>query len=78
MNEKEDRQRGLYRPEFEHDACGVGLVASLDNVASRTIVESGLSVLKRLMHRGATGNDPRTGDGAGLLLLFLPRASAPS
>ena len=68
MNEKEDRQRGLYRPEFEHDACGVGLVASLDNVASRTIVESGLTVLKRLMHRGATGNDPRTGDGAGLLL----------
>ncbi|MGN0846343.1 MAG: glutamate synthase subunit alpha, partial [Kiritimatiellia bacterium] len=68
MNEKEDRQRGLYRPEYEHDACGVGLVASLDNVASRTIVESGLTVLKRLMHRGATGNDPRTGDGAGILL----------
>ena len=68
MNETEDRQRGLYRPEYEHDACGVGLVASLDNVPSRTIVESGLTVLKRLMHRGATGNDPRTGDGAGLLL----------
>ena len=68
MNEREDRQRGLYRPEYEHDACGVGLVASLDNVASRTVVESGLTVLKRLMHRGATGNDPRTGDGAGILL----------
>ncbi len=64
----EDRQRGLYRPEYEHDACGVGLVARLDNVASHEIVASGLTVLKRLMHRGATGNDPRTGDGAGLLL----------
>ncbi len=68
MNEKEDRQRGLYRPEYEHDACGVGLVASLDDTASRTVVESGLTVLKRLTHRGATGNDPRTGDGAGILL----------
>jgi len=68
MNETEDRQRGLYRPEYEHDACGVGLVASLDNLPSHAIVESGLTVLKRLMHRGATGNDPRTGDGAGLLL----------
>ena len=68
MNEKEDRQRGLYRPEYEHDACGVGLVASLDNTASRTVVESGLTILKRLTHRGATGNDPRTGDGAGILL----------
>ena len=63
-----DRQRGMYDPEFEHDACGVGLVASLDNVATRGIVEGGLSVLKRLMHRGATGNDPETGDGAGLLV----------
>ena len=63
-----DRQRGMYDPEFEHDACGVGLVASLDNVATRRIVEGGLSVLKRLMHRGATGNDPETGDGAGLLV----------
>ena len=68
MNETEDRQQGLYRPEYEHDACGVGLVASLDNLPSHAIVESGLTVLKRLMHRGATGNDPRTGDGAGLLL----------
>ena len=53
---------------FEHDACGVGLVANLDNIASHDIVSSGLTVLKRLMHRGATGNDPETGDGAGLLV----------
>ncbi len=68
MNEQEDRQQGLYKPEYEHDACGVGLVARLDNVASHDIVTRGLTVLKRLMHRGATGNDPRTGDGAGLLM----------
>ena len=59
---------GLYDSHFEHDACGVGLVASLDNVASHDIVAHGLTVLKRLMHRGATGNDPETGDGAGLLV----------
>ena len=59
---------GLYDPANEHDACGVGLVARLDGVPTHDIVTSGLTVLKRLMHRGATGNDPETGDGAGLLL----------
>ncbi|MBP5788436.1 MAG: hypothetical protein J6Y19_11555, partial [Kiritimatiellae bacterium] len=58
----------LYSPAYEHDACGVGLVARLDGVPTHDIVTSGLTVLKRLMHRGATGNDPDTGDGAGLLL----------
>ena len=63
---------GLYRNEYEHDACGVGLVANLSGAAGHGIVEAGLTVLKRLMHRGATGNDPETGDGAGLLLK-IPR-----
>ncbi len=66
-------QQGLYRSEYEHDACGVGLVADLGGKASHAIVEAGLTVLKRLMQRGATGNDPETGDGAGLLLQ-LPKA----
>lgn len=61
-------EQGLYRSEFEHDACGVGMVADLENRASHAIVLKGLTVLKRLMHRGATGNDPKTGDGAGLLM----------
>ena len=64
----DDRQRDLYDPAFEHDACGVGLVANLHNQPTREVVETGLGVLKRLMHRGATGNDPETGDGAGLLV----------
>ncbi|MBR1588804.1 MAG: glutamate synthase large subunit [Kiritimatiellae bacterium] len=63
-----DRQRGLYRREYEHDACGVGMVANLSGEASHEIVTNGLTILKRLMHRGATGNDPETGDGAGLLM----------
>ena len=61
-------QQGLYRREYEHDACGVGLVANLSGEASHDIIEKGMTILKRLMHRGATGNDPETGDGAGLLM----------
>ncbi|MBQ4471205.1 MAG: glutamate synthase large subunit [Kiritimatiellae bacterium] len=61
-------QQGLYRSEYEHDACGVGMVANLSGLASHEIVVQGMTVLKRLMHRGATGNDPETGDGAGLLM----------
>ena len=63
-----DRQRGLYRPEFEHDNCGVGMVANLNGKATHDIVVSVVTILKRLLHRGATGNDPETGDGAGLLM----------
>ena len=59
--------QGLYSFLNEHDACGVGLVASLDNKSSHDIVEMGITVLKRLMHRGASGCDPETGDGAGML-----------
>ena len=68
----EDRQRTLYRSEYEHDACGVGMVANLSGEADHAIFAHGLTILKRLMHRGATGNDPETGDGAGLLLR-IPR-----
>ena len=65
---KYEEQPGLYRSEYEHDACGVGMVANLSGKADHEIVVKGMTILKRLMHRGATGNDPETGDGAGLLL----------
>ena len=68
VNEGPQRGGGLYRREYEHDACGVGMVANLSGEASHDIVEKGMTILKRLMHRGATGNDPETGDGAGLLM----------
>ena len=64
---------GLYRSQYEHDACGVGMVANLSGEASHDIVAKGMTILRRLMHRGATGNDRETGDGAGLLLR-IPQA----
>jgi len=61
-------KQGLYRPENEHDACGVGFVANIKNAKSHDIIEKGLEILERLTHRGAAGADPREGDGAGILL----------
>ncbi|MDR2373379.1 MAG: glutamate synthase large subunit [Bifidobacteriaceae bacterium] len=58
---------GLYRPEYEHDACGVGFVAQMDGRASRAIVDAALTVLENIDHRGAVGAEPNTGDGAGIL-----------
>ena len=59
---------GLYDPRNEHDACGVGFVLNLNGRAEHRIVEKGIEVLMNLLHRGATGADPDTGDGAGLLI----------
>ncbi len=59
---------GLYRRSYEHDACGVGLVAQIDGRARHEIVQQGLEILRRLEHRGAIGGDSSTGDGAGISL----------
>ncbi len=59
---------GLYDPQNEHDACGVGFVANIKGVKSHKILQHGLDVLANLAHRGATGCDPDTGDGAGVLI----------
>jgi glutamate synthase (NADPH/NADH) large chain/glutamate synthase (ferredoxin) len=59
---------GLYDPRFEHDACGVGMVARLDNEPTHEVIERGIAALKNLEHRGASGADPCTGDGAGILM----------
>ncbi|KOU05075.1 glutamate synthase large subunit [Streptomyces californicus] len=60
-------QQGMYDPRNEHDACGVGFVATLTGVASHELVEQALTVLRNLEHRGATGSEPDSGDGAGIL-----------
>lgn len=57
---------GMYRPEFESDACGVGLVAATDGQPSRRVVQSAIDALKAVWHRGAVDADGKTGDGAGL------------
>ncbi len=59
---------GLYDPRFEHDACGVSFVANIKGVRSRELVHTGLVALTNLAHRGATGAEPDTGDGAGILV----------
>jgi glutamate synthase (NADPH/NADH) large chain len=61
-------REGMYRPAFESDACGVGLIAATDGRASRRVVASAVDALKAVWHRGAVDADGKTGDGAGLLL----------
>ncbi len=61
-------KQGLYDPAFERDSCGVGFVCDIKGKRSHDIVSKGLELLERMTHRGAVGADPRTGDGAGVLL----------
>ncbi len=73
------RAVGLYDPRFEHDACGVGMVARLDNRPTHEVVALAIGALENLEHRGASGADPTTGDGAGILMQMpdeLLRAAA--
>ena len=60
--------QGLYHPAHEHDACGIGFVASISGTKSHDIIKKGIQVLLNLAHRGACGCDPETGDGAGVLI----------
>ena len=59
--------KNLYDPSFEHDACGVGMVADLTGRATNSTVRDALTILENLEHRGATGSDVESGDGAGIL-----------
>ena len=58
----------LYRPEFERDSCGFGLIAQMDNQASHWLVKTSIDSLARLTHRGAVAADGKSGDGCGLLM----------
>ncbi|MEJ2023117.1 MAG: glutamate synthase large subunit, partial [Maritimibacter sp.] len=77
MAEEEARRawmadNSLYRDEFEHASCGVGLVVSIDGKPSRKVVENGIDALKAVWHRGAVDADGKTGDGAGIHVQIPP------
>ncbi|MGN7455647.1 glutamate synthase large subunit [Paenibacillus pasadenensis] len=61
-------KQGLYDPQFEKDACGMGFVAHIKGVKSHTIIRQALTVLENMEHRGGQGSEPNTGDGAGIML----------
>src|SRR6187402_28765 len=69
---------GLYDPRHEHDSCGVSFVANLHGVRSNALVRTGLTALTNLEHRGATGAESDTGDGAGSCCRFPTPCTAPS
>lgn len=62
------KKQGLYDPAFEHDACGMGFVVNINGQKSHDIVDEALTVLENLSHRGASGADEYTGDGAGIMI----------
>jgi len=65
--------QGLYNPAKEHDACGVAMVATLNKIPTHEIVEKALTALRNLEHRGASGAEPDSGDGAGILIRIPDR-----
>src|SRR4249919_1549173 len=64
---------GLYDPAHEHDACGVGFVVDIKGRKSHAIVDKAIQVLVNLLHRGACGCEPNTGDGAGIVIQMPDR-----
>ena len=65
-NEAKLTKAGVYGPQMEHDACGVGFVAAQDGKPNRAVVESAIEALQAIWHRGAVDADGMTGDGAGI------------
>lgn len=60
--------KGLYQSDYEHDACGVGMIVNIHGNKSHELVDNALKVLENMRHRGAEGADNKTGDGAGIML----------
>jgi len=79
VNNMYHNEGGLYRPEFERDNCGFGLIAQMDGEPSHWLISTAISALARLTHRGAVAADGKTGDGCGLLMAmpdaFMRRAA---
>ena len=73
-------EKGLYRQQFEHDACGIGAVVSIDGIASSAVVDNALSIVEKLEHRAGKDASGETGDGVGILTQiphkFMVKAAA--
>lgn len=76
MREKAAEGRGLYRPEFEHDACGIGAVVDIQGRASHETVDDALKIVEKLEHRAGKDAEGKTGDGVGILTQ-IPHAFLP-
>ncbi|MBT3349773.1 MAG: hypothetical protein HN400_00650, partial [Nitrospinaceae bacterium] len=59
--------KGMYRSDFEHTSCGIGFVANLKGCKKHSVLTNALAMLGRMEHRGGTGFDIKSGDGAGIL-----------
>jgi glutamate synthase (NADPH/NADH) large chain len=68
MDQTDCPPQGLYRPEFEHDACGTGFIVNINGYKTNQIIDDALTMLENMEHRGACGCDPDSGDGAGILI----------
>ncbi len=68
MTDLQKDNKLMYSPKFEHDACGMGFITQIHGKASHSLVEKALTMLQRMNHRGGTGAEPDTGDGAGILM----------
>ncbi|MEL6122291.1 MAG: glutamate synthase large subunit [Bacteroidota bacterium] len=73
MSESHHEPQGLYTPQLESDACGIGLIAQLHKQYSHQLVSDALTMLENMEHRGACGCDPESGDGAGIMI-HVPHA----
>lgn len=62
------KKQGLYDPQFEHDACGIGFIVNVKGIKNHDVVRQALTILMNLTHRGGSGSESNTGDGAGLLI----------
>lgn len=60
-------QKNMYLPDFEHDACGIGLITNIKRIRSHKIVSDAIEMLENMEHRGGCGAEPETGDGAGIM-----------
>ena len=68
-----EQKQGLYDPSYEHDACGIGAIAQIKGIKTHKTIKDALDILIHLEHRGGTGAEDNSGDGAGIFLCHIRR-----